>query len=75
MRILITGSCGLIGSEASNYYLCRGNPVLGIDNNLRSYFFGPKATTAGMVKKLIADYKDLYPVSYTHLTLPTTPYV
>ena len=42
--ILITGSTGLIGSAASQYYLNKNKIVLGIDNDLRSYFFGKKGS-------------------------------
>ena len=38
--IIITGSSGLIGSEAAKFFLNKGYKVLGIDNNLRKYFFG-----------------------------------
>ncbi|MDC0876558.1 NAD-dependent epimerase/dehydratase family protein [Candidatus Pelagibacter sp.] len=37
---LITGSTGLIGSSCSEYFLKKNIEVLGIDNDLRSYFFG-----------------------------------
>lgn len=39
-KILITGSCGLVGSEASKFFQEKGWEVFGIDNNMRSYFFG-----------------------------------
>ncbi len=42
--ILITGSTGLIGSAASEFYLNQNKKVLGIDNDLRSYFFGKKSS-------------------------------
>tara|TARA_B100000035_G_scaffold52190_1_gene40739 strand:- start:1485 stop:1736 length:252 start_codon:yes stop_codon:yes gene_type:complete len=42
--ILITGSTGLIGSAASFFYLDKKIKVLGIDNDLRSYFFGHKGS-------------------------------
>ena len=42
--ILITGSTGLIGSAASEFYLNKNKRVLGIDNDLRSYFFGKKSS-------------------------------
>ena len=42
--ILITGSTGLIGSAASFFYLNKKKQVIGIDNNLRSYFFGIKGS-------------------------------
>lgn len=42
MKILITGSTGLLGSEAVSYFREKGAEVIGIDNNMRSYFFGVK---------------------------------
>ena len=42
---LITGSAGLIGSEAARYFSSLGYHVIGIDNDLRSHFFGPEAST------------------------------
>jgi CDP-paratose 2-epimerase len=42
MKILITGSLGLVGSEAVNFFKKKGWHVVGIDNNMRSYFFGVK---------------------------------
>ncbi len=42
--ILITGSTGLIGSASSMYYLNKNETVIGIDNDLRSYFFGKKGS-------------------------------
>lgn len=44
-KILITGSLGLVGSEAVSFFKEKGWEVIGIDNNMRSYFFGvPKRT-------------------------------
>lgn len=37
---IITGSSGLIGSEASKFFHQMGFDVVGIDNNMREYFFG-----------------------------------
>jgi CDP-paratose 2-epimerase len=45
MRVLITGSCGLIGSEAVLYYNDRASQVVGIDNNMRREFFGSDGDT------------------------------
>jgi len=42
---IITGSAGLIGSEAVEYFAVKGFEVVGIDNDMRSYFFGPQAST------------------------------
>ena len=42
---LITGSAGLIGSEAAQFFSQKGFKIVGIDNNMRQYFFGPDAST------------------------------
>jgi len=43
---IITGSAGLIGSEASRFFAEKGLDVVGIDNDMRSQFFGEEASTA-----------------------------
>jgi CDP-paratose 2-epimerase len=44
-KVLITGSTGLVGSEAVHFFTEKGWEVIGLDNNMRSYFFGtPKKT-------------------------------
>jgi CDP-paratose 2-epimerase len=45
MKVLVTGSSGLIGSEAVEYYDTQGHQVFGIDNNMRAEFFGTKGDT------------------------------
>jgi CDP-paratose 2-epimerase len=45
VRVLITGSSGLIGSEAVVFFDKLGADVLGVDNNMRADFFGPKGDT------------------------------
>ncbi len=46
MRIcIVTGSSGLIGSEAVRFFGNQGMDIVGIDNDMRSMFFGPKAST------------------------------
>ncbi|HEY8559754.1 MAG TPA: NAD-dependent epimerase/dehydratase family protein [Pyrinomonadaceae bacterium] len=42
---IITGSAGLVGSEAASYFHEKGFEIVGIDNNLRKEFFGEDATT------------------------------
>ena len=42
---VITGSCGLIGSEAAKYFHDKGMDIVGIDNDMRGYFFGREAST------------------------------
>lgn len=43
--VLVTGSAGLIGSEAVRFFAKLGFDVVGIDNDMRSRFFGPGAST------------------------------
>ena len=38
--ILITGCGGLVGKESTEFFLSKGFRVIGIDNNMRKYFFG-----------------------------------
>jgi CDP-paratose 2-epimerase len=45
MKILVTGSNGLIGSEVVTYFYNAGWLVHGIDNNMRADFFGPAGDT------------------------------
>lgn len=54
MNILITGSSGLIGSEAVLYFEAKGHRVLGIDNNMRKQFFGMKGDTTWNLKCLLS---------------------
>lgn len=55
---LVTGSGGLVGSEAVDH-LCRQNfIVVGIDNDLRSYFFGLEASTQWNSKRLKIKFKE-----------------
>lgn len=42
---LITGSAGLIGAEATRFFINKGFKVVGIDNDMRKYFFGQEAST------------------------------
>lgn len=59
-KILITGSAGLIGSEASLYFAGRGFQIIGIDNDMRSKFFGPDASTRWNLKKLLEKINGNY---------------
>jgi CDP-paratose 2-epimerase len=60
MRALVTGSAGLIGSEAVKFFAEKGFDVVGIDNNMRSYFFGDEASTDWNRQKLEELLKDKY---------------
>ena len=44
--VLITGSAGLIGSEAVRFFSDKNFQVVGIDNDMRRYFFGSDGSTA-----------------------------
>jgi CDP-paratose 2-epimerase len=59
--ILVTGSSGLIGSEAVTYFDARGYRVLGMDNNMRADFFGPKGDTTWNLKRLVAQTSHFEP--------------
>lgn len=52
MRILVTGSSGLIGSTAVRYFYRQGHQIAGIDNNGRKEFFGPDADTKNVAESL-----------------------
>lgn len=49
---IVTGSAGLIGSETCKFLHEKGLEVVGIDNDLRQYFFGAESSTAWMRKQL-----------------------
>jgi CDP-paratose 2-epimerase len=51
-RVLITGSSGLIGSEAVTYFDRRGWEVHGVDNNMRRDFFGLDGDTTWNLERL-----------------------
>ena len=55
---LVTGSAGLIGSEACKFFHQQGFFIVGIDNDMRQYFFGPDASTTGTEKTLSAQLQQ-----------------
>lgn len=63
--ILVTGSCGLIGSESVKFFIEKGFNVIGIDNDMRKYFFGEEASTkwqGDLLKEKYGDKFKIYPV-------------
>jgi CDP-paratose 2-epimerase len=58
--VLITGSAGLIGSEAVKFFCKKKLNVIGIDNDMRKYFFGPEGSTKWMLKELRSSFKTFY---------------
>jgi CDP-paratose 2-epimerase len=55
---LITGSAGLIGSEAVDFFSQKFDKVIGIDNNMRKYFFGDDASTEWNRHKIEGSYTN-----------------
>lgn len=52
MKVLVTGSSGLIGSEVCSYFAERGHQIFGVDNNQRAVFFGLQGDTTWRLKEL-----------------------
>lgn len=61
MRVLVTGSAGLIGSEAAQFFDRMGFKVDGVDNNMRGDFFGPNGDVTWNRQRLEASCSN-----YTH---------
>lgn len=53
--VIVTGSAGLIGSEAVRSFHSEGWDVWGMDNDMRRAFFGPEASTLPMRNSLVRD--------------------
>ena len=68
--ILITGSCGLIGSESVKFFSSKGFDIIGIDNNSRLKFFGKDGDTRWVKKNLIKLHKN-----YTHKNIDVRNYL
>lgn len=56
--VVITGSAGLIGSQACDFFHEKGFSVIGIDNDMRSYFFGDSASTKDSAESLKSKLKN-----------------
>jgi CDP-paratose 2-epimerase len=57
---IITGSAGLIGSEAARHFAKAGMDVIGIDNDMRRYFFGAEASTSWQKQRLETELGKRY---------------
>jgi CDP-paratose 2-epimerase len=66
---LITGSCGLVGSESSIFFANKGFKIIGIDNNTRKFFFGKDGDISWIKKKLKKNIKN-----YTHFNIDIRNY-
>lgn len=58
--VLVTGSAGLVGSESVRFFAQRGFTVVGIDNDMRSQFFGASASTLWNRNLLRERFRDRY---------------
>jgi CDP-paratose 2-epimerase len=58
--VLVTGSGGLVGSEAVRFFAGQGYHVVGIDNDLRSAFFGRAASTLWNRTRLQQEFAGRY---------------
>ena len=56
--VIITGSCGLVGSESVKFFSEKGFDVVGIDNNLRKQFFGKDGDISWIKSHLIRNHKN-----------------
>jgi CDP-paratose 2-epimerase len=56
--VIVTGSSGLIGSEATRFFCKKGFDVVGIDNNFRKVFFGDDASTEWNRKQLEQEFSN-----------------
>ena len=69
--VLITGSCGLIGSESVKFFLKKGFDVVGIDNNTRKKLFGLDGDISLVQKQLNRDkhyyHKSINIINYSSL--------
>jgi CDP-paratose 2-epimerase len=59
---IVTGSGGLIGSEAVAYFVEAGFDVVGLENDMRAEFFGPQASTAATTRRLCRRYQEFQTV-------------
>ncbi len=58
--VVITGSSGLIGSETAKFFHDKGLDIVGIDNDMRKYFFGAEASTdwnTSQLKKSLKNFR------------------
>jgi len=67
--VLITGSCGLVGSESVKFFSSKGFDVVGIDNNFRLKLFGKDGDIDWIKRKLIKEHKN-----YTHKNIDIRNY-
>ena len=57
---IISGSGGLIGSESTEHFARAGYDVVGIENDMRAWFFGAEASTAHTSERLRSELGDAF---------------
>jgi len=57
---IVTGSSGMVGSEATEFLLARGFTVYGVDNDMRSVYFGEEASTVWNEQRLSEAYDNYH---------------
>ncbi len=67
--VIVTGSSGLVGSEAVSHFHNKKFKVIGIDNDSRSYFFGKESSTRRMALKQKKKFKNFkhYPIDIRNI--------
>lgn len=58
MKLLVTGSSGLIGGEVTEYFCKQGHAVVGVDNNMRKQFFGEAGDTSWNLHRIAHIYPN-----------------
>ena len=56
--VIVTGSAGLIGSQACKFFSDKGYKIIGIDNDMRAYFFGEDSSTKDSLVSIKSKIKD-----------------
>ena len=57
---IVSGSGGLIGSESARFFASQGFDVVGLDNDMRAYFFGAEASTKRTSQQLIDELEGSF---------------
>ena len=66
---LITGSCGLVGSESCIFFAKKNFKIIGIDNNSRKFFFGRDGDVTWIKNNLKKNIKN-----YNHFNIDIRNY-
>jgi CDP-paratose 2-epimerase len=66
---VITGSAGLVGAETVRRFAREGLTPVGIDNNMRAYFFGDEGSTKWAAERLMEEVPE-----YRHVPLDIRDY-